>query len=442
MSSLMYLIVMAIVFLKIKRISRFYVFFLATEYFYILGLGVYPLLLSVGVFDIHYDYGAYSNILDVSFLTPIHIIFCGIGAFLGAYSISLSGYFSSRFVQIAKLLYLSPLFILSCLCFFVFIPFFLLVIKFGFAELITSASLRRSGAFDFSEGLGGLSFFIKFITLGLFMVVVYPYYLLEGRNLFKVSFLIVTVGLIVYMVTASRFALFQSFVLLFLLYWSYNFRRFGVNFLAIFMTFLVLFILIYGKVFVSAVGAYISEGEWIELTYSFDFSSLMMHFGHLFYSIDAGVRNFSIAGPYIAKDILLSPLGVLPSGVFEKFGLSDFSYQFLDKESRSACVNTSNLGVEGQCYVPPYYTGISAYAFPVLGGFVFAYFRFLMYFSIARAWARLEFKSEGFKYIPLLLIFFFFIEQLMLFIPNSISLMIFFALITLVSRFFISTLRA
>lgn len=158
MSSLIYLIVMAIVFLKIKRISRFYVFFLATEYFYILGLGVYPLLLSVGVFDIHYDYGVYSNILDVSFLTPIHIIFCGIGAFLGAYSISLSGYFSSQFIQIAKLLYLSPLFVLSCLCFFVIIPFFLLMIKFGFAELITSASLRRSGAFDFSEGLGGCHF--------------------------------------------------------------------------------------------------------------------------------------------------------------------------------------------------------------------------------------------------------------------------------------------
>lgn len=442
LASSFYLVMMSLLFFKFKKCSKFYVFFLASEYFYILGLGIYPILLSLGVFNINEAYKTYSNISDISYLTPIHIAFYALGAFLGGSSISASKYFSEKAVFISKFFYVNPSLIFIYLSILVFIPFLFLVSSFGLIEFITSSGLRRSGNFDFSEGLGGLSFLTKFMTLGLLIIVVYPYYVLKEKSVFRVSVVIATCGLLVYLATVSRYALFQSFVLLFAVYWSYHSKKISVNIFALFLIFFVPLVLLYGKSFVSVLAAFLSGQQELEIESSVDFSNIMMSFGHLFYSIDAGIRNFFSSGSFIAKDIVLSPLGIFPSGFFDKIGLSNLSYQLIDDIDRSSCINTNLLGVENECYVPPYYTGISAYIMPVFGGFIFGYIRFLMYSSISRAWHVLENKSESIKYIPILITVFFFIEQLMLFIPNVISLMMLLFLSILFFRFLALSSRA
>jgi hypothetical protein len=198
---------------------------------------------------------------------------------------------------------------------------------------------------------------------------------------------------------------------------------------------LVLLILLYGKSFGSVLGAYLLGSKNLEFGDPPSFENIMMNFGHLFYSIDVGIVNFLNSGPFIAKDILLSPIGLVPSAVFNFFDLSDLSYQLLPKDSRSACINTELLGVSGECYVPPYFTGISAYIMPLIGGLFFGFIRFLIYSSISKSWRKLEYELKEFKYLPVVLLIYLFLDQVMLFIPNAISSVIFLSLIILFFRF-------
>lgn len=158
-------------------------------------------------------------------------------------------------------------------------------------------------------------------------------------------------------------------------------------------------------------------------------------FSHLYYSIDAGVRNFVENGPVIYKDILVSPFGIVPSSILSDLGLSSMSYQFATPAETFSCVNTALLSNDSGCFVPPYFTGVSAYLLPIVGGFFFGFLRFYIYGLISSSWGVLEASGKE-RDIPVILVVFYFAEQLMLFIPATISMVVFYLLFSI---FFIKT---
>ncbi|QQN71619.1 hypothetical protein [Comamonas testosteroni] len=76
------------------------------------------------------------------------------------------------------------------------------------------------------------------------------------------------------------------------------------------------------------------------------------------------------------------------------------------------------------CFIPPYFTGASAYFLPIVGGLLFGFIRFYVYRIVSMSWGDLERLGKA-KDIPVLLVLFYFFEQTMLFIPATISLSVF-----------------
>lgn len=77
LSSMLYISVMAVIFFKIFRRNRFWVYFLSIEYFYFLGLGVAPLIIVLGIQESPKYAYAFESISPLTFL---HIIFYSVGA--------------------------------------------------------------------------------------------------------------------------------------------------------------------------------------------------------------------------------------------------------------------------------------------------------------------------------------------------------------------------
>ena len=151
-------------------------------------------------------------------------------------------------------------------------------------------------------------------------------------------------------------------------------------------------------------------------------------FGHLVYSIDAGVRNFLMHGPVVSNDILLSPLGFLPSFVYSAVGLDFLSYQLVADDQRLSCINDYYFLNADGCTIPPYLTGASAYFLPVLGGFISGFIKFFFYSIIELSWIRVRSSPEQI-WVPLFLLLL--VNRLFLLIPNSISFAVFVSIVLL-----------
>ena len=418
-SSAFYLCVLFFIFLYIKRVSNFYVFFIGAEYFYLLGIGVFPLLLAFGVVELPKTYLNYQDISDISILTPIHIFMYALGAIFGSFiAFRIKGN-TNFFISLAKFSYIPPNIFFYFFIFLSFSSFLFFILNYGLSDFVMTSSARRSGSFDYSQDLGGGAFLTRFMILALFIIAVYPYYTAIKKNVFFVGGLISLVGIIAYLSTLSRAAIIQTVLMVFLIYWSYNKLKFSSNLILLLSLFLGWNIFVYGKAFLNYYFGSLAN-ESYELV-GYDFQGVLYQFGHLIFSIDSGIKDY-FQNNTIATDIFLAPFGILPSSFLSNIGLGDLSYQLLSSSQKSACINSYNIGLY-DCTIPAYYTGISAYFIPLIGGFLAGAFRFWIYFSVAKAWRFLSDKSI--VALPTLLIIFISLEQLMLFIPSVISLVFF-----------------
>ena len=195
--------------------------------------------------------------------------------------------------------------------------------------------------------------------------------------------------------------------------------------------FFLAFILLYGKTFLFQVANYIYFGKSMDID-SESRAPVLDSFSHLYYSIDAGINYFTLHGLTMFRDVALSPLGIIPSSLFSSLGIDSLSYQFVPPEDSFSCVNTSIVaGVYGECFVPPYFTGASAYFLPILGGVIFGFFRFSIYAIISRGWKILE-ERKASDQIPTLVVICLLFDQVMLFIPATISMTVFILLISII----------
>ena len=200
------------------------------------------------------------------------------------------------------------------------------------------------------------------------------------------------------------------------------------NFLSIvaiiFLSIFSIFFLLYGKELPSVVASFLFLDGSFEFSASGSEVVLLDAFSHLVFSIDAGIIYFFDEGILISRDIIVSFIGIIPSRIFVDIGLPSLSYQLLEPGERFACVNTYVITGDYQtCFIPPYFTGASAYFFPLVGAILFGIIRFFAYSVISTAWKLLDGNERYLGFIILVAIS---LEQVMLFIPNSSSFIVFF----------------
>lgn len=413
---------MAVIFVSSLRRSSFGWLIISVEYFNVLGLGVFPLLLSVNAIDMPQsaiDYESRNGELTVA--TFVHIFLFGLGA--------LFGYFGARpfarkaslrimsFAANNKLDNYSWFYIVSGLSILFSGLYFGAV---GFEIAIVTASSARGNDFSGLVGFEQYQFLKTLAMIGLFSMVFVPYIILDRRRI-KSTFLIVALFTFpIYILTVARGVFVDTFVLFAVFYICFGRSRCGSIILLVVISSLMIFVFLFGKIFVGVLSVYLFGGGGFELAAKDESASAMFfgHFGHLIYSIDAGIRNFFAHGPVLSPDILLSPLGFLPSFVFSAFGMDALSYQIVSDNVRLSCINADYFSAESPCSFPPYYTGTSAYLFPVVGGLLFGVVKFWIYSVIEISWMRLMNRPQ-LLWFPVFL--FFIATRLMLFIPNTIS---------------------
>jgi len=414
-----YIFVFLCVFRSIFKESKFWVLFLSVEYFYFLGLGVFPVALSLGYADFPDELVGYGNLYTLSSLSFAHVIFYAAGAFFGFYfSPKLKEKLSSLLRKVSISISIDStktLFVFLAFAFLSAISYIFLV---GVDRVFLGAALARGGDLDEYSGFESYLFLTRFLYFGVYAVAFLPFVMARSRNSLSFLFAFVVLGVLGYLILAARYMLFQCVLVPLLFYLAYS-RRIGVGaiFSLVCVFCLALLGVFYGKELPSVLANYFLNNGDFEFRYSEESFDFFKSFSQFFYSLDAGVRRFSAGGPLISKDVLLGPFGVLPSGVLSSIGLGDFSYILLDSSDRFACVNTKTItGSYSSCFMPPYYIGVSAYVMPLVGGLVFGFVRFFIYSVVSDCWRSLVGREQHLAIVILIAIS---VEQLMLFIPNS-----------------------
>lgn len=405
---------------SIKR-SRFGYVILFYEYFYILGLGVFPLVASLGIIDISPIYKSYeSQHGGLSIATFIHILLYGVGAFCGYFVVgNLSKSISRKIIVTANFCKFNNykwFYLTSFLSIFFNLLYFSLV---GLDVALLNASSVRMGDSFGMMGLENYSFLKTLAMIGLFSVFSLPF-IIAGKRLLS-SFLILSiVAILLYMQSVARVIFFDTVFMFALLYFVLSKDRIRSIVLVSVSSLFILIVAMYGKEFVGMYALFAYSGEDFQLTETYDdlFSYLMSHFGHQIYSVDAGITNFFEHGPIIPKDIVLSPIGFLPSFVYSALSLDFLSYQLVDESQRLSCINTVYFSLADKCSLPPYIVGYAAYFLPFVGGFIFGFLRFFIYRVLEISWINLQNKPELLWIVLAILLV---VNRIILFIPNTIS---------------------
>ncbi len=399
---------------------------MSVEYFYILGLGVFPIAAAFGYAIIPTHMTNYSGIDSFSPLTFLHIVFYSLGAIIGYFGFSRSRLaLANRLnllaikVNLDSRLYCNIFILISYISAILFI-FFL-----GFERVFYGASLFRSGVSDEFAGFESYLFLTRFLYYGVFAVSFMPFILKNSSHPFISLMPLVVLGMLGYFILSARYFAFQCILVPFLMYLSYK-KNF--NFLSIvaiiFLSIFSIFFLLYGKELPSVVASFLFLDGSFEFSASGSEVVLLDAFSHLVFSIDAGIIYFFDEGILISRDIIVSFIGIIPSRIFVDIGLPSLSYQLLEPGERFACVNTYVITGDYQtCFIPPYFTGASAYFFPLVGAILFGIIRFFAYSVISTAWKLLDGNERYLGFIILVAIS---LEQVMLFIPNSSSFIVFF----------------
>lgn len=425
-----YFLVSVLIFFALIRKNHFGIYFLAIEYFYIVGFGIFPMALAWGLVEPP-DFVAHTP----SILTPVHILFYAAGA-ITAFLLQ-KNRFSWRLVRFSVGLNVDPDKSFNVIFFVSFLFFVLYVAFVGVEQSVLGASFARSGDFDYFDDGNKYAYLRRPMMLGILISLYASYFIFQKKSPWAYMLFCGVIGISIYAVTVSRYALLQLIAVPSTFFALYLIGRGAVSkilgfAIILFMFVFSIFVLSYGKLILYQIGSYLLYGTPINLNVDGNQGAGWNAFSHLYYSIDAGVRSFSEHGLVVYKDLLLSPLGFLPGGVFESLGIGSLSYHSVLPEDRFSCVNTLAVTNGDGCYIPPYFPGASAYFIPLVGGFLFGFLRFYLYSAVSRAWTHLSDAGKG-AAIPVLLIFFYFIDQMMLLIPSTISLTVFSFIVSMVA---------
>lgn len=442
-SGLFISVTMILIFISAVRRSQFGWLIIYCEYFYFLGLGAAPLVMSaldINASGIFQSYESRNGQLGLS--SFVHITLYGVGALFGYFSTRRSAdNYASRIIGVAQRCNINNYNMFYWVCGLSLLANTLYFYFVGVENALLNASLTRSGVFSGLVGFEQYQFFKRLALIGSFSVIFIPFILSDGRRDISTFIILVVVTIPIYLLTVARSAILETLGVFFILFFSSR-KRWGFIFptIALITVCLLIFTFVYGKNFVAGLSSYLflnKDFELIQFTAggSDQLNSFFGQFVHLLYSIDAGINHFFAHGPTFAKDVLLSPLGILPSSWFSAMGLDYLSYQNVPVNEMSSAINTNYFEGGDKTFVPPYYTGFSAYLFPFVGGFIFGFVRFWMYAIIERSWVKTINCPENtwFPYLLLLLII-----SIMLFIPTTVSLAVFISLIVL---FFLSLKR-
>jgi hypothetical protein len=426
-----YSLLMAVICISALRRSSFGYLIIFYEYFYILGLGVFPLLASLALVEVAAPFREYESATGgLAFTTFAHVILYGVGSLLGYFGArDLARKFSSMVIAAGKYCKLSNLnwfYFSSVASIFFNVLYFCLV---GVDVALLNAAPVRSGDFSGLDGFQQYSFIKTLAMIGLFSVVSMPFIIIRNIRLLSTFLITLLMAGLLYVQSVARVVFLDTVLMYALFYFMLkkgSHRSRSVIALVTFM--FLLFILIYGKEFVGVLSAFLFQnGDFVLVQKYDDFPSYFFsQFGHLIYSVDAGVSSFFDRGPILPRDILLAPFGFFPSSFFSSLGLDVLSYQLVDESGKLSCINAAYFPLADKCSVPPYITGFSAYTLPMIGGLIFGFLRFFAYSVLEISWIELQ-KSPQFLWIIIAILLL--INKLALFIPNTISLAIFSALV-------------
>ena len=418
-----YLICSLVVITSAFRRSRFSHLLIFFEYFYILGLGVFPVLASAGAIALPKSAISYNNatgnILNLSYL---HLVSYSIGMLLGWASFRnqanklgayVAGIASRNAIDNTLVFY-------SVASFSVILMLAYFAIS-GFTSAITNAGAIRGGDFTSFAGLEQYQALKTASQIGIFAVIFVPYFIIKKpQSLAPVLLVLVSIACGFYLLSAARVVFFNTIILFIIFMFMYKRISIGIILLSVVGFSAIAFIMLFGKVAGVALGLLLEGNELDFGALPENFSTyFFQHFSHLLYSVDAGVRNFNSYGPVITADVLLSPLGFIPSFVFTGIGLDYLNYKYVPPASQLCFINTEYFDVDSPGSIPPYFVGVSAYIFPIVGGFIFGWVKFYSYSVVAHALSRLRSRPE-LLWLPLLLLLIG--NNLILFIPTTIAL--------------------
>lgn len=403
------------------RRSAFGVLLLSAEYFYILGLAIFPIVVGLGVVHLVRPLDSYVAANGaVGAAAYVHILMYSFGASAGYFWFPFKRRYANFVLSVERRLAVNSKrafvgFAAASAC---VNALYVYIVGINFALLSVAAG--RAGDFsDFGENVQFL--FLKTLAQVCLIasVVFVPKLVRTKQWSVALSTLLIVAACLAYLNSDAR-AIFIDTVfvtLAFALYYGKLTPR-RVLFAGI-AAGLALFILVYGKSLVQTAGLYLFAGANFDLVsnfanYSF-WDEFFGHFGHLLFSIDAGIRHFMISGPYVGSDVVLGTIGFIPSSWFAHFGLNNLSYRLVDPQF--TCLNTLPFG-EVDCSVPAYYPGASAYVLPIAGGFIFGAVRYSLFAVVEAAWIQGERTVD--TWLPYLV--FGIATNLMLFIPATVSL--------------------
>src|SRR6266852_4200867 len=199
-------VMMGLIFVSSVRRSSFGWLIISVEYFYVLGLGLFPLLLSLGIIEnpeLLADYELKNGELRIA--TFVHIFLYGLGALHGYFfARQVAKKVSQRVVRIALanninnygwFYFLSGLTIVFSVLHFSFV---------GLDTALLNVAFARSGDFSGLVGFEQYQFLKNLAMLGLYSIVFVPYIIIDGKHILSAFVIVAVVATFIYLQTAAR----------------------------------------------------------------------------------------------------------------------------------------------------------------------------------------------------------------------------------------------
>ncbi len=409
--------------------SRFSFVLIYSELFYIIGIGVGAIALSLdeGVQgDIYQSFLLANGPLDN--LTFVHIIVYTVGMvfgmaaykpkyLFGVHGISLRLDFRRYFSGLSVYWWLLILGV-------GFLAIYVAVV--GPLVAFTTAGKARSNQVEELVDSAEFLFLKNLAKVGVFSIIFIPL-VLEKKNKTKEFFALLFYGVALYVLNGARASLIDTIFLGFMIYIArrgVSFRMYGY---IILFSLLAIYIIFYGKGLGDEVFSAYFEGTSAEHNSGgATLSSFLGQFVTLIFSVDAGIKSFYENGPIFSKALMLSPFGVMPGWLYSAVGFDWLNWQSVAPNENIVCLNTAAFPLALPCTAPPYYTGVAAYVGPVWMGFLFGFFRFYIFSAISYSWHMLRDRPD-LLWRPLLAFSFF--SRFTLLIPNVIGFLVFWGVI-------------
>ncbi len=365
--------------------SEFGIFIFYAELFVLFGAFIYPVLFFSGaIVPAPYEQVFIDITGTPGIATLLHILCYTLGAYCG-FALA-DRMVRSRGIKrhhaLAKWLVRDEVstFKVTLLLGVLFLALFLIAI--GPTEAVAYAAAMRSGIFDDIDIADQKFLFFKTVAFVLTINVCFIPVLLslrERRRMLLLAYVVFILAL--YLVSVSRMILLLNIAVPVLYYFRARAKSF-VDFSASAALVLPIFLLVlfFGKPMGHVVTAFVLEGQIRSIEpYLFDhgaLSAIFGNFGFAWYSIEAGIVHFFESGiPLLAKDVLLTPVGFVPSRILEWLHLESFDYRNVTESL--PCINAAYFG--DVCTIPPRELGYAAYLVPFLGAFLVGVIKFYLF---------------------------------------------------------------